>query len=55
MALLDTEFNCTEIERWEDVLNSNADTLIILQPEMLFPKVSFEIMKGHGYNIRVRD
>ena len=45
ITLLSSEFVCEEIERWEDVSKSNTDTLIILQPELLSPKISLDSVK----------
>lgn len=45
ITMLSSEFVCEEIERWEDVSESKVDTLIILQPELLSPRVSLDSVK----------
>lgn len=46
IALLSDSFICEEIESWEDVENSTADTLILVAPETLCPRVSMEEIKN---------
>ncbi len=45
IKLLNDEFDCLEIERWEDVVNVKARTIVLLSPELLYPKISFDSIK----------
>lgn len=45
IKLLSSEFECVEIEKWEDVSTSNVHTIIIGSPELWFPEISFDEMK----------
>lgn len=45
IRLLESEFNCLEIRNWEDLEESDAEIVIILFPEILFPEVSTDKMK----------
>lgn len=45
LGLLESEFNCSEIRNWEDIQESTADILIVLFPEIMFPKISTDEMK----------
>ncbi len=44
ISVLNSSFDCEEIEKWEDVNTSTADTIVIMSPEMLYPEISFEWM-----------
>jgi hypothetical protein len=45
IELLGKNYNCEEIERWEEVANSTAKVLVIAAPELLTPEVSFDEVK----------
>lgn len=45
MKLLESDYDCIEIEHWENVKHSTADLLVLSAPELLYPEVSFEEIK----------
>jgi hypothetical protein len=55
VKLLSEKYDCEEIENWEDVEKSTANTLVLVAPEMLYPEVSFEemikVIENHRANI----
>lgn len=44
IGLLNKQYNCVEIERWEEVESADVDTLVLDSPELLYPGISFEEM-----------
>lgn len=52
IKLMGWEFNFIEIEYWEDVAISKAETVIILAPELLYPNVPFDSVKEVIENLK---
>lgn len=45
IGVLESEFNCSEIRKWKDLKESEAEIVIILFPEILIPEVSADEIK----------
>ena len=45
IKLLKNEYDCKEIERWEDIKDLTVEVLVLASPELLYPEISFEKMK----------
>jgi hypothetical protein len=45
IKLLSSDFECSEIENWEDVASSTAKTIILVAPEILIPEIPMDSIK----------
>ena len=54
IKLLSAEFICIEIEDWKDVKNSVANTIIVISPELLLPKVEVREMMEVFTSLKTR-